>query len=78
MMTMPLQAEISEPCKKFVVALWGKDGLKQVKERPVSWVRHQANPQLKVLRRKRKDLPLIDVKGTVSRVYLRLSTEKVN
>ena len=57
-------------------AHWGKDGLEQVMERPVSWVRHEANPHLKLLRRKQKDVPLIAVRGDVNRIHLALSTEK--
>ena len=68
--------ELSKKCKKFVVSHWGKDGLTQVMERPVSWVRHEANPHLKQLRRKHKDVPLISVRGTVNRIHLALSTEK--
>ena len=68
--------ELSKKCKKFVMAHWGKDGMAQVMERPVSWVRHEANPQLKVLRRKRKSLPLIAVRGGENRIHLALSTEK--
>ena len=71
-----LTPELSEKCKKFVISHWGKDGLVQVLERPVSWVRHEANPHLKQLRRKRKDLPLISVRGGANRVHLALSTEK--
>ena len=71
-----LSPELSKKCKEFVVAHWGKDGLDQVLERPVSWVRHEANPHLKHLRRKRKDLPLISVQGGINRIYLALSTEK--
>ena len=71
-----LNTELSKKCKKFVMAHWGKDGLKQVQERPVSWVRHEANPQLRLLRRKRKTLPLISIEGTVNRIHLALSTEK--
>ena len=67
--------EVSKKCKAFVVAHWGKDGLTQVMERPVSWVRHEANPHLKQLRRKRKDIPLIAVRGTHNRIHLELSTE---
>ena len=70
------QAELSKKCKEFVKAHWGPDGLKQVRERPVSWVRHEANPQLKALRRKHKHLPLISVQAGVNRVHLALSTEK--
>jgi hypothetical protein len=71
-----LSAELSPKCKKFVLAHWGQDGLNQMKERPVSWVRHKANPQLKVLRRKRKNVPFIAVQGTVNRIHFKLSTEK--
>jgi hypothetical protein len=69
--------ELSKKCKQFVVSHWGKDGLEQVLERPVSWVRHEANPYLKQLRRKHKNLPLIQVRGTVNRIHLALSTEKM-
>ena len=68
--------ELSKKCKAFVKAVWGKDGLAQVKERPVSWVRHEANPQLKALRRKQKDVPLLAVHGTKNRIHVYLSTEK--
>ncbi len=71
-----LSPELSKKCKKFVMAHWGKDGLTQVMEKPVSWVRHEANPHLKQLRRKRKKLPLIAIEGTVNRIHLALSTEK--
>ena len=71
-----LSLELSKKCKAFVIAYWGKDGLQQVKERPVSWVRHEANPQLKALRRKRKNTPLISVRGTTNRIHVALSTEK--
>ena len=71
-----LAPELSKKCAAFIRAHWGKDGLAQVKERPVSWVRHEANPHLKQLRRKRKDLPLIAVRGETRRIYLALSTEK--
>ena len=74
-MTSLLYAELSKKCKQFVIAHWGTDGLAHVKERPVSWVRHEANPHLKQLRRKHKKLPLISVQGTVNRIYLTLSTE---
>ena len=67
--------ELSKKCKEFVVAHWGKDGLQHIKERPVSWVRHEANPHLKQLRRKDKDVPLISVKVTVNHIHLQLSTE---
>ena len=70
-----LTPELSKKCKAFVVSHWGKDGLAEVMERPVSWVRHEANPHLKQLRRKRKDLPLIAVHGSTSRIHLALSTE---
>ena len=71
-----LNADLSEPCRKFIIAHWGKDMLKQIKERPVTWVRHEANPHLKHLRRKRKDLPLIRAEGSMNRILLQLSTEK--
>jgi hypothetical protein len=71
-----LSAELSKKCRRFVMAHWGKDGLKQVQERPVTWVRHEANPYLRALRRKRKTTPLIAVKGEANRIRLRLSTEK--
>ena len=71
-----LEAELSPKCKQFVLAHWGQDGLKRVLERPVSWVRHQANPQLKHLRRRHKKLPLITVHGAVNRIQLTLSTER--
>jgi len=70
-----LHLQVSKKCAKFVKAHWGQDGLKQVKERPVSWVLYEANPQLKALRRRRKKLPLINVKGETNRIVLALSTE---
>ena len=71
-----LNADLSKQCRKFILEHWGRDGLKHVKEQPVSWVRHKANPQLKDLRRKKsKRLPLISVYGEVNRIYLALSTE---
>ena len=71
-----LQPALSKKCKAFVVSHWGMDGLAQVMERPVSWVLYEANPHLKQLRRKRKRLPLIAVRGEVNRIHLALSTEK--
>ena len=71
-----LNIHLSKKCKRFVIAHWGKDGLQQVKERPVTWVRHEANPYLKVLRRKKKSTPLIAIHGEVSRIHLELSTER--
>ena len=71
-----LQTELSKKCRQFVKAHWGPDGLKQVMERPVSWVRHEANPHLKALRRKQKHMPFIAVQGDVNRIHLALSTEK--
>ena len=68
--------ELSKKCKQFVMAHWGKDGVAQVMDRPVSWVRYEANPHLKQLRRRRKDVPLIEVHGTTNRIHLELSTEK--
>ena len=73
---MFLAPELSPKCKQFVISHFGMDGLQQVKERPVSWVRHQANPHLKLLRRRRKDVPLIAIRGMVHRIQLQLSTEK--
>lgn len=70
-----LTPELSKKCREFVISHWGKDGLEQIIERPVSWVRHEANPYLKLLRRKRKDLPLISIRGQTNRVRLELSTE---
>ena len=67
--------ELSKKCKAFVRAHWGEKGLSQVTERPVSWVRHEANPYLSKLRRKQKHLPLIAVSGTTNRIHLALSTE---
>ena len=72
----PLTPELSKKCRRLVSAIWGKDGLKQVKERPVSWVRHEANPQLKHLRKKQKNLPLIAVHSSTNRIHLALSNEK--
>jgi len=71
-----LTPELTKKCKAFVKARWGKDGLAQIMDHPVSWVRHEANPQLKLLRRKRKGVPLIAVRGGESRIHLALSTEK--
>ena len=68
--------ELSKKCKQFVKAHWGQGGLKQVMDHPVSWVRHEANPQLKLLRRKHKDVPLLTVQGTLNRIHVYLSTEK--
>ena len=71
-----LTAALSKRCRRFVLAHWGKDGLEQVQERPVTWALYQANPHLKVLRRRQKHLPLIAVRGGVNRVHLELSTER--
>ena len=68
--------ELTKKCKQFVMSHWGKDGLQQVMDHQVSWVRHEANPHLKLLRRKQKNVPLISVKGTTNRIHLALSTEK--
>ncbi|MBI3009775.1 MAG: hypothetical protein HYY57_02190 [Candidatus Omnitrophica bacterium] len=54
----------------------GKLGALQRKSRPVSWVRYNANPQIKLLRRKRKGLPLIHVRSTPRHIHLALSTEQ--
>ena len=71
-----LTAEISKKCRKFVLSRWGKDGVEQVMERPVTWALYEANPQLKSLRRKQKHLPLIAIRGEISRIRLELSTER--
>ena len=71
-----LTPELSKKCREFVISHWGKDGLEQVMERPVSWVRHEANPHLKYLRRKQKRVPLIALRGSLSRIHLYLSTER--
>ena len=67
---------LSKKCKAFVVSHWGRRGLIAVKDHPVSWVRHEANPELKLLRRKQKGLPLIEVRPVANRLVLQLSTEK--
>ena len=71
-----LTPELSKKCRAFVLSHWGKDGLTQIMERPVSWVRHEANPHLKQLRRKQKGLPLLAVRGGENRIEVALSTEK--
>ena len=68
--------QLSKKCKQFVMAHWGKDGLQQIMDHPVSWVRYEANPQLKLLRRKQKGVPLIAVHSTVNRIQLALTTEE--
>jgi hypothetical protein len=73
---MTSNPELSPRCRRFVLAHWGKDGLRQVTERPVSWVRYQATPYLRLLRRRSKGLPLLRVRGTPKRVYVALTTEK--
>ena len=70
-----LTTDVTKKCRKFIVFHWGTDGLKQLQERPVTWVRHEANPRLKTLRRTQKTLPLILVRGEVNRIHLELSTE---
>ena len=70
-----LTPELSKKCRQFVMSHWGRDGLDHIKERPVTWVRHEANPHLKLLRRRRKSLPLITVRGEADRIRLLLSTE---
>ena len=69
------QTELSKKCKAFVVAHWGKGGLKQISDKPVSWVRYQANPYLSKLRPQGKNLPLIAVHGRTNRIHVALSTE---
>ena len=72
-----LHADLSEKCRRFVLSHWGKDGLDQVQERPVTWALYQANPHLKLLRRRQnKKLPLITICGGANRVHLALSTER--
>ena len=78
-MKLWMYTDLSAKCRRFVMSHWGQDGLAQVMERPVSWVRHEANPHLKLLRRKQKDLPLIAVRpldGQTNRIRLELSTEQ--
>ena len=70
-----LATDLSKKCRKFVISRWGKDGLGHVMERPVSWVLYEANPHLKVLRRKQKKVPLIEIRSDTNRVHLMLSTE---
>ena len=70
-----LTTELTKKCKQFVISHWGKDGLEQIKERPVTWVRYRLNPQLRLLRRKKKDVPLITLESHVNRIKLALSTE---
>ena len=70
-----LTAELSKKCREFVVAHWGRQGLTHIKACPVTWVRHEANPHLKALRRRHKDVPLIRVRSEVNRIRLALSTE---
>ncbi|MBI3323934.1 MAG: hypothetical protein HYZ92_01480 [Candidatus Omnitrophica bacterium] len=71
-----LKPELSPKCRAFVISHWGRDGLKQVRERPVSWVVYRANPKLRLLRRKRKDVPLLSVRGEVNQIRVELSTER--
>ena len=72
-----LTPELSKLCKKFILSHWGDDGLEEVLEHPVTWALYEANPHLKLLRRKsRKKLPLIRVEGSVNRIHLVLSTER--
>ena len=70
-----LNAELTKKCKQFILAHWGRDGLTQIADRPVTWVRHEANPHLQHLRRKQKALPLIKIHSEVNRIHLALSTE---
>ncbi len=71
-----LYPELSTKCRQFVISHWGENILQQVNERPVSWVRHEANPYLKSLRRKKKNVPFIVAHGDANRIELYLSTEK--
>ena len=75
-MKWTVNPQLSKKCKQFVVSHWGQYGLLQVHERPMSWVRHEANPQLKLLRRKHKHLPSIFVEADHNRIRLELSTER--
>ncbi len=74
-MRSALHAELSTKCRRLVLAHWGRQGLREVREHPVSWVRHEANPHLKALRRKHRALPFIAVRGEVNRILLELSNE---
>ena len=71
-----LTAELSKKCKEFVVAHWGRQGLTSIQQRPVTWVRYTANPELQLLRRRQKDMPLIKIQSTVNRIRLALSNER--
>jgi len=71
-----LTPELSKLCRKFILSHWGKDGLEQVQERPVTWALYEANPHLKLLRRRDKKLPLITISGGANRIRLELSTEQ--
>jgi hypothetical protein len=72
-----LHADLSEKCRRFVLSHWGKDGLDEVQERPVTWALYQANPHLKLLRRRQnKKLPLITICSGANRIHLALSTER--
>jgi len=75
-MKWAVNPQLSKKCRQFVMIHWGPDGLRRVQERPVSWVRHEANPQLRALRRKQKNLPSIHVEGDANRIRLELSTER--
>ena len=70
-----LDADMSKRCRAFIMNYFGQTGVEAAKQRPVSWARYEANPQLKSLRRKDKNVPLIAIKGGVNRIYLELSTE---
>ena len=71
-----LHTDMSKKCRKFVLSHWGRDGIAQIQERPVSWVLYKANPHLKLLRRREKGLPLISLRGEPNVIRLSLSTEK--
>ncbi len=72
-----LNPELSKKCREFLITRWGKDVLSIVKERPVTWTRYSANPQLRLLRRKQKGIPLISVRSSPNRIQLVLSTERI-
>ena len=71
-----LNADLSKRCAELIKNYFGASGLESARQRPVTWVRYEANPQLKTLSRKAgKHLPLISIKGEVNRIHLELTTE---
>jgi hypothetical protein len=71
-----LHPTLSKKCRRFVLSHWGRDGIERIEERPVSWVLYQANPHLKLLRRRKKGLPLIALRGEPNVIRISLSTER--